>query len=100
MSRTNQKRILVLMLLAIVIFTVAFSALFFAQQGNHVCMGDGCPVCLQIGTARDLLSKLGCIALAVLTIFALQRGIAPFESSFARLRGVDTLVSLNVKLSD
>lgn len=100
MKRVRDRRILALLLLVAVVFTLAFSAIFLAQQGNHVCAGEGCPVCLQIGNMRDLLSKFGCICLALFAVLALQGGFEPFESDCARLRGVVTLVSLNVKLSD
>lgn len=100
MSRTRKNRCIALLLLAAVLCTVVCSTLFLAQEGNHVCEGKGCPVCLQISTVRDLLSKLGLACLAVLAALVLRGGYAPIREGCAKLRQAVTLVSLDVKLSD
>lgn len=100
MMKENNRRALALLLLAIVVFTLIFAALFMSLQGNHNCVGEGCSVCLQISTIHDLLSKLGCVLLALFLLFALCGSFESIKSSCAHLIGVATLVSLRVKLSD
>lgn len=100
MARTAKNRRIAMLLLVVMVFILACSALFLTHQSAHICAGKGCPVCLHISIVRELLGKLGCVCMAVFAILALCGGFASFEDGFARSRRAITLVSLNVKLLD
>lgn len=89
------------LLLALIMCFAFFSALvFIGAEGNHVCVGEDCPFCLQLAVCENLVKytsfcAAACAAACFVMLFCVAvRRFAEFFSKKA------TLVSLNIKLSD
>jgi hypothetical protein len=72
------KKILFLVLAACIAFSVIFAESLTAAGHDHDCAGEGCPVCLCIEAANNLLKVLKLALLfAILTAFFASRAEAP-----------------------
>lgn len=89
-------------IICIVILIVMFFSIFYiAKEANHECTEADCPICLEIQACVQTLKTMG---------FAIGAGsiviVALFCAALIAIIGksihviVDTLVSLNVKLSN
>jgi hypothetical protein len=58
MELRHQRKVLFFALAACVIFSVVFSETVIAGEHDHDCIGEGCPFCLLIETANNLLKSL------------------------------------------
>lgn len=99
-NMANKKRILSAALAVSVLFVVLYSVIFIAAQSHHDCIGENCPICLQIQNCENTLKTLSSAAAvtAVSAIFYVAFFIIrtyntrPFVSS--------TPISLKVELSN
>ena len=66
MSEKHKKITVILGLLLIV--CMLFSMLLLSEERHHDCTGQGCPICLQIHAARDLLNSIKGAVLGALLI--------------------------------
>ena len=54
----KQKRIAAALIAAAMLLVLLGAALFLIEEAGHDCIGEGCPVCLQMGICRDTLRAL------------------------------------------
>jgi hypothetical protein len=96
MANLRQKRLLLALLTACLVFAALFSEGFVLANLNHVHVGEHCSLCLQIEIVQKLLEGLGRAGL-----FALVACLVP-ESSALKNRlcfsfAPQTLVALKTK---
>jgi len=58
MELCPKRKILFLALAACIAFSVVFAENLAAGEIDHDCIGENCPVCLHIETAKDFLKAL------------------------------------------
>jgi hypothetical protein len=58
MELGSQRKVLFLALAACIAFSVLFAESLIADEHDHDCIGEGCPICLQIETTNNLLRTL------------------------------------------
>jgi hypothetical protein len=96
MAKLRQKRLLLALLTACLVFAAVFSEGFVLANLNHVHTGEHCSLCLQIEIAQKLLEGLGRIGL-----FALAACLAPESSVLKNLLcfsfAPQTLVAQKIK---
>ncbi len=97
---TMFKRILSFVLAIAFCFVFFCSVLFIAEEANHICSGENCPVCAQINICKELIRKLAFSAVTVCFALSLRYFIVKTICNFKNCNQNKTLVSLNVKLSN
>lgn len=98
-GNSNSKRIIagimVIMLLAIVLF----SAFYIAAEADHDCTGDDCPICACIQQCENILNQVGDgaarVSMAAPVIFLLLFVLFPAQSI-----PQETLISRKVRLNN
>lgn len=66
MRKRHKKRMI---LLGIVVVVCMVCSIFYVnEQRHHECIGQGCPICLQVHTAKDLRNSIESAVLG--TLFA------------------------------
>ena len=58
MEPCHKKRLLFIALAICIVFSVFFTENLAAGEHDHDCIGEGCPVCLQIEIANNFLKTL------------------------------------------
>lgn len=96
----RHRRLKAASLAVLTVALILFSVLFLSGEADHVCRGEGCPVCACMRRCEDSLRKLGASlpALAALLIRFLV-GPAPVRR-FSYLFLPSTLISRRVRIND
>jgi hypothetical protein len=76
MNKVLRGRFFVIAFALCVIFTLLFAASFESAHLDHDCCGEGCPVCLHIEVARNILKSL-----ALACVVAVFAGLAKREKT-------------------
>ena len=89
------------MLLAVtILFVVLCSAAFIAEEANHDCVGENCPICAQISVCQNMLKTFAlavcAVAFAAAFTYILRKHILACTDKAPSY----TLVSLKVKLTN
>jgi hypothetical protein len=58
MGLCKKKEMLILVLAVCIGFSAFFSETTICSDHDHDCIGEGCPICLQIETANNFLNTL------------------------------------------
>jgi hypothetical protein len=58
MELCPKRKVLFLALAVCMIFSLVFAELVLADAHDHDCIGEGCPVCLQIEAANNFFKSL------------------------------------------
>ena len=58
MESRPKRKILLLVLSVCIVFSAVFAETVMAESHEHDCIGEGCPVCLQIEAANNFLKAL------------------------------------------
>jgi len=100
LSRQRTRRVLAAAGAALLLFLQAFSSAFLALESDHDCVGDGCPVCVQLQQCVANFQLAG----SGLSPDQPQAGIPPTFEGIAPGAVVElpslTLVSLKVRFND
>lgn len=97
---SSNKRFLTVLLSVVMLLVVLASSLYIAQESNHACIGENCPICLQLSLCRTLLKKSASASRAAVLLAAVRYLLYKAVPAFTTGCGVYTLVSLRVKLSN
>ena len=76
------------------------AALFLIEEAGHDCIGEGCPVCLQMGICRNTLKGFAPALCALVFAAAVRRALYDYISAWVDVIPSCTLVALKVKLSN
>ena len=96
MTRNNK---MVALVLAIAVFLVmVLSVSVITHDADHECIGNGCPVCQEMESARQSLKMLASGILAIASAFALIYTSYQFICCFAQPLLQGSLVALKVEL--
>lgn len=68
--RERQKKITVLLGMLLIV-CMACSIIYVNEQRHHECTSQGCPICLQVHIAKDLLNSIKGAVLGTLFIWHL-----------------------------
>ena len=95
-----KQRIVSIAAALMLIISLVSSVTFSAVEANHDCIGESCPICIQIKGCENTLKNLvftvsGCKA-ALAVVFFVCLIVKKAYTVFC----ADTLISLKVKLSD
>ena len=96
----NRTKITALLMSLALLIAVLLSAFYIADETNHSCIGDHCPICHEMELCETVLTSIGTAFFTALSIcFGVQflRITADVFSSFLPS---ETLITLKVKLSD
>ncbi len=95
----KRSRRVALILVAMLSFSIAFSAFFVVKEANHDCCGDKCPICYQISMCESTLKTVAAVGAvgAAITTFALVLLINLFYDRDIDLK--QSLFARRVKLS-
>ena len=97
MMSDNQRKINILLGIVVVICIIG-SFIYINKEQHHDCTGQGCPVCMQIHAAQDLLNSIKAIVIIGFLCLAIKN--FKLQMSYG-LKGVSyrwTPVTLKVKL--
>ena len=96
----KKKRIAAILLAVTLLFVILCSAAFIAEEANHDCAGENCPICDQISVCQNILKTFSlavcAVALAAAFIYTLRKHIFACTDMVPSY----TLVSLKVKLTN
>jgi len=84
MEQIPKKKILLLVLMACIVFSIALAEVLIAAEIEHNCIGPGCQICLKIEVARNLLRnlKLASIGLCLIVpLFHIIRDIPKYSET-------------------
>ncbi|ADL02788.1 hypothetical protein [Lacrimispora saccharolytica] len=95
----NRKLLARLMTLA-VIFMLLFSVLFITAESRHNCIGENCPICLEVQACIQVLNNLGTGLFTVAAVFAATQFFIICTNPVIHRNPSHTLVSLKVKLTN
>ena len=96
---TNRKRILSAALAVSVLFVVLYSVIFIAAESHHDCIGENCPICLQIQNCENTLKTLSSAAAVTAVSAILYATFFIIKTYNTRPFVSATPISLKVKLS-
>ncbi|ALU16204.1 MAG: hypothetical protein EUB_01368 [Eubacterium sp.] len=83
--RSEKKRVLTLLLAAFFVLFFFLSTAFMTEEAHHDCVGDGCPICMQISALQNFFKQLdtgAALTAAVLVLHLIFRCITPKWDSF------------------
>lgn len=63
----NNRKIIAVLLAGFLLTGLLFSCCFLIENMNHDCMGENCPICLQMEEAVHFIQSMKCIS--VLSFF-------------------------------
>ena len=95
---TNKKRVVAVILSALVLFALMTSLFVIMHEADHDCIGENCPVCAVIAVCQNTLKTLGGIVGAAALAFACFSFTASVIAFFRTISYNETPVSLKVKL--
>lgn len=94
------KRFTAILLAAIVLFAVMSAVFFIGAEAEHDCSGDDCLICYQISSCSSILKSFGSVAFFVTAVLCLMLLSASLFGNTADYFINNTLVSLNIKITD
>lgn len=97
--RKEQKAAAIL-LAVLLLGTVLFSCLFIVENVHHDCVGENCPICMEIETALHTISgiKMLPVLALILAVVCVFTRICTKASEFRRAKS--TLITLKVELQN
>ena len=95
---TNKKRVVAVILSALVLFALMTSLFVIMHEADHDCIGENCPVCAVIAVCQNTLKTLSGIVGAAAVVFACLLLTASVIASFRTISYNETPVSLKVRL--
>ncbi len=95
-----KKHITAFFLAAVMCVALLSAVCVIGTASDHICTGDDCAVCCQISRCENLLRCSGCIAVCLIAAVMIMLFYTGHNHYSEKLYEKDTLVSLNVKLSD
>lgn len=98
--RSEKKRALTLLLAAFFVVFFFLSTAFMTEEAHHDCVGDGCPICMQISALQNFFKQLdtgAALTAAVLVLHLIFRCIAPRWDSFCL---ITSPVRLKVRMNN
>ncbi len=67
------ERSIAVLIAAVFLFGMLFSALFIAEESLHDCSGEDCPICQMIAQCESFVKRISpAIILAVLAFFSVE----------------------------
>lgn len=96
----KQKRIAAALIAAAMLLVLLGAALFLIEEAGHDCIGEGCPVCFQMGVCRSALKGLYWALCGLSLAAAVRCALCRDFSGCGESRPSFTLVTLKVKLSN
>ena len=96
----KQKRIAAALIAAAMLLVLLGAALFLIEEAGHDCIGEGCPVCLQMGICRNTLKGFALALCALVFAAVVRRALYDYISAWVDVIPSCTLVALKVKLSN
>lgn len=96
----NARRIFILTIAALILFSFAFSVFHIGANPSHDCCGEGCTVCCCLCTLSHLLHGISTAFFTVYAVLPLcsSRIFVGFQTDVRRTDG--SLISLRTKLSE
>lgn len=85
-------------LMMIVVICIVFSLVYVEEAAHHECSGQGCPICLELHVARDLLNAVKASVICYIAIVLIPIMVVHTLYRYVILRRQRTLVTLKVKL--
>ena len=98
-NMASKKRILSAALAVSVLFVVLYSVFFIAAESHHDCIGENCPICLQIQNCENTLKTLSSATAVTAVSAILCAAFFIIKTYNARPFVSATPISLKVKLS-
>ena len=95
---TNKKHSAAIICAAFVLFALMISLFVIADESDHDCIGENCPVCAVIALCQNTLKTLGDALIAAAVVFACFCFTASVISFFHVVTYNETPISLKVKL--
>ena len=96
----KQKRIAAVLVAAAMLLVLLGAALFLIEEAGHDCIGEGCPVCFQMGICRNALRGFALALCALVLAAAVRRALYGYISAWVDVIPSFTPVALKVKLSN
>ena len=96
----KQKRIAAALIAAAMLLVLPGAALFLIEEAGHDCIGEGCPICFQMGVCQNVLKGFTLVLCALVLAAAVRRALYGYIGAWVDVIPSFTLVALKVKLSD
>ncbi|MDD4565587.1 MAG: hypothetical protein PHE79_08985 [Eubacteriales bacterium] len=99
MNRQGKTRLFTMLLCVCFITGFFLTTAFIIEHSDHDCIGHGCPVCVQIHLAENLLKQLSivisCVAFASACLFALFNTFLPVIQNIFLVTPVTQKIRMN-----
>ena len=93
---TNKKRLVAVVMAAIIFIVVMASLLVVAHEADHDCIGENCPICTVIALCQNTLKMLSGVTVAIVAILAYFcfKAVCSVFSCIALYNGNENVTSL------
>ncbi len=95
-----KKRIAALVCAAVMIFAVLSAVCFIGAEAGHSCTGEDCLICLQTAACDNLLKSGFAAAALIAVMFCVSAAVRSVCRNNNKISADNTLVTLNIKISD
>lgn len=99
-NMAKQKRIAAALIAAALLLILLGASLFLIEEAGHDCIGEGCPICFQMGVYQHVLKGFAVVLCALVLAAAARRALYGYISAWFDVIPSFTLVAVKVKLSD
>ncbi len=96
----KNKKLLAGFIALAVLFMLLFSVFFITAEARHNCIGENCPICLEVQACVQALSTLGTGLSTAVAVFATAHFFVICAITVFHRNPSHTLVSLKVKLTN
>ncbi|MDR0922778.1 MAG: hypothetical protein LBN31_00310 [Hungatella sp.] len=96
----KNKKLLAGFITLAVLFMLLFSVFFITAETRHNCIGENCPICLEIQACVQALNTLGTGLASAVAVFAAAHFFVILVIPVFHRNPSHTLVSLKVKLTN
>ncbi|MDR1769357.1 MAG: hypothetical protein LBS02_01805 [Hungatella sp.] len=96
----KNKKLLAGFITLAVLFMLLFSVFFITAESRHNCIGENCPICLEVQACVQALNTLGTGLSSAVAVFAAAHFFVILVIPVFHRNPSHTLVSLKVKLTN
>ncbi|WP_312428405.1 AraC family transcriptional regulator [Lacrimispora sp.] len=96
----KNKKLLAGFITLAILFMLLFSVFYITAEARHQCIGEDCPICLEVQACVQALNTLGTGIAPVVSVFAAACFFVICVTPVFHRNPSHTLVSLKVKLTN
>jgi hypothetical protein len=96
----KKNKILALIIAFVMLCSIAFSAIFIVDKSGHICSGNDCQICYQIGSCLSTLNNITPKPNSFFELIVACFSVVLLIGFTKEILDKNSLISLKVKLSN